>query len=131
MPRRKPPKSKIIEYKQLKTAAGGSGSGGGCGWDFGPGESLRARVIADEPGGYAIVIVQHNLEGFLPTQALLRTGEEILCQFVCVHKHRILVSARFSNNVSKVSDEQPVRWEEHLDGTDIQAVAEPEDDAPG
>jgi hypothetical protein len=49
-----------------------------------------------EPGGYAVIIPIDNLCGFLPTQAVLRTDEEITAQFVCVHNQRILLSARFS-----------------------------------
>ncbi|CAN5573373.1 hypothetical protein BH10CYA1_BH10CYA1_21720 [soil metagenome] len=83
------------------------------------GQNVVCKVVKDEPGGYAVIIPKDNLPGFLPTQALLRTGEEILAQFVCVHNHRILLSARFSNNVSKLSATPNVRWEEHLDEIDI------------
>src|SRR5882757_8417264 len=83
------------------------------------GQNVVCKVVKDEPGGYAVIIPKDNLPGFLPTQALLRTGEEILAQFVCVHNHRILLSARFSNNVSKISSTPNVRWEEHLDEIDI------------
>ncbi len=121
---RKQPKPEIIEYKQLKAAAGGGGSGGsrggrgpsggGGGGGFRPGQNLHCKVIKEEPGGYAMVIVTHNLPAFLPTQALLRPGDEILAQFVCVHNNRILLSARFSNNVSNLPSAQAVRWEDHL-----------------
>lgn len=56
-----------------------------------------------EPGGYSVVIVDHNLPGFLPTEALLRPGEEILAQYVCIHNHRALLTARFSTNLIKPS----------------------------
>ncbi len=125
MPRRRQPKPEIIEYKQLKTAAGGGGSGGGGGGrgpsggggggGFRPGDNIVCKVVNDEPGGYAVLIVNYHLPGFLPTQAILRAGEEILAQFVCVHNHRILLSARFSNNSPKVQAHTSVRWEEHLD----------------
>jgi hypothetical protein len=87
------------------------------------GQNVVCKVVKDEPGGYAVIIPKDNLPGFLPTQALLRTGEEILAQFVCVHNHRILLSARFSNNVSKLQATPNVRWEEHLD--EIDQTAEP------
>jgi hypothetical protein len=127
MPRRRQPKPEIIEYKQLKAAAGGGGSGGhggggpsggGGGFGFRPGDNIVCKIINAEPGGYAVVITKYNLPGFLPTQALLRTGEEILAQFVCVHNHRVLLSARFSNNVSKLPTTPNVRWTEHLDKID-------------
>ncbi len=117
MPKRRPPKAEIIEYKRLKASSGGGGGGGsfGGGGGFYPGQNLICKIVRDEPGGYAVIIPAYNLPGFLPTQALLRTGEEILGQFVCVHNHRILLSARFSNNVSKLESTPNVRWEEHLD----------------
>lgn len=124
MPRRRPPKAQIIEYKQLKTAAGGSGASGGGG-GFRAGENLICKVIKDEPGGYEVLIVNHYLAGFLPTQALLRPGEEILGQFVCVHNHRILLSARFSNNSPKVQAHASVRWTEHLDEIDLASTEAP------
>ncbi len=122
MPKRKRPKPKIIEYKLLKTAAGGSGggaggrspSGGGGSGGFRPGQNLHCKVVKDEPGGYAMLILRHNLPAYLPTQALLRPGEEILAQFVSVYNNRILLSARFSNNVSNAPSAQPVRWEGYL-----------------
>ncbi len=125
MPRRRPPKAEIIVYKQLKTAAGGGGSSGGGGGGssgggggFWAGQNLVCRVVRDEPGGYAVFILKHNLPGFLPTQAILRTGEEILAQFVCIHNHRILLSARFSNNQPTIKPSRAIRWEEHLDEID-------------
>ena len=89
------------------------------------GQNVVCKVVKDEPGGYAVIIPKDNLPGFLPTQALLRTGEEILAQFVCVHNHRILLSARFSNNVSKLpANQTQTRWEEHLDEIDVEPNAE-------
>jgi hypothetical protein len=82
------------------------------------GQNVVCKVVKDEPGGYAVIIPKDNLPGFLPTQAILRAGEEILAQFVCVHNHRILLSARFSNNSPKVQAHTSVRWEEHLDEID-------------
>ncbi len=82
------------------------------------GQNVVCKVVKAEPGGYAVTIPKDNLPGFLPTQAILRTDEEILAQFVCVHNHRILLSARFSNNSPKVQAHTSVRWEEHLDEID-------------
>jgi hypothetical protein len=92
------------------------------------GQNVVCKVVKDEPGGYAVIIPKDNLPGFLPTQAMLRTGEEILAQFVCVHNHRILLSARFSNNVSKLASTPNVRWEEHLDEIDVAAPSQQMDD---
>lgn len=85
-----------------------------------PGQNVICRVANAEPGGYAVTIPKDGLPGFLPTQARLREGEEILAQFVCVHNNRILLSARFSNQsvAIKASAHQSVRWEEHLDQID-------------
>lgn len=94
------------------------------------GQNVVCKVVKDEPGGYAVIIPKDNLPGFLPTQAMLRTGEEILAQFVCVHNHRILLSARFSNNVSQLAATPNVRWEEHLDEIDVAAPPRPEEQAP-
>ncbi len=124
MPRRRPPQAQIIEYKQLKTAAGGSGSSG-SGGGFRAGENLICKVIKAEPSGYEVLIVNHYLAGFLPTQALLRPGEEVLGQIVCVHNHRILLSARFSNNSPKVQAHTSVRWKEHLDEIDVASTEPP------
>jgi len=105
MPRRRPPKAIIIEYKQLRTAAGGSGAsggGGGSGSPWRPGENLICRVMNSEPGGYAVVVKSGDLAGFLPTQAMLRPGTEIVAQYVCIHNNRILVSVRFSGANSSI-----------------------------
>lgn len=122
---RRPPRPKIIKYQDPKTASGGGGSkggggggsrnggsGGGNDGGFRAGQNLLVRVVNPEPGGYAVLLVNYNLPGFLPTQTLLHSGEEILAQFVCVHNHRILLTARFSNNVSKLAATPNVRWEE-------------------
>lgn len=84
------------------------------------GQNVACKVVAAEPGGYAVIIPKDNLPGFLPTEEKLKQGEEILAQFVCVHNNRILLSSRFSNSTVGQFNYQPtqsqVRWEEHLDG---------------
>jgi len=93
VPRRRPQKARIIEYKQLKTAAGGSGAAsGGGGSGFRPGENLVCRTKNAEPGGYAVSIKNGDLPGFLPTQAMLRPGAELVAQYVCMHNNRILLT---------------------------------------
>lgn len=97
MPRRRTPKARITEYKQLKTAAGGSGvSDGGDGSGLKPGDNLVCRIVNTEPGGYAVIVKKGDHPGFLPTQAMLRMGAEIVAKYVCMHNGRILVSARFT-----------------------------------
>lgn len=71
-----------------------SGSGGNSGYR--PGQKLLCKITQVEAGGYACIVLQDNLPGFLPTKAHLKEGEEIMAQYVCVHNNRILVSARFS-----------------------------------
>lgn len=60
------------------------------------GQTIACKVLAAEPGGYAVIIPKDNLRGFLPTEARLKIGEEVLAQYVCVHNNRILLSARLS-----------------------------------
>ena len=78
-----------------KTALGYSGDEDG---DLKPGQSVVCEVVKAEPGCYEVLISKRGLKAFLPTQALLRTGEQILAQFVSVHGGRIFVSARFSGD---------------------------------
>jgi hypothetical protein len=94
-------KARIIQYEQPKAAAGGGGSrGNGNGNGLRPGQNLVCTVVSSEPGGYAVIVTgMPNVPGFLPTQAILRSGEEILAQFVCVHNEQILLSARLSQGV--------------------------------
>ena len=61
------------------------------------GQTIACKVLAAEPGGYAVIIPKDNLRGFLPTEAKLKIGEEVLAQYVCVHNNRILLSARMSS----------------------------------
>ena len=102
MPKRtRAPKAKIIAYKQLKTAAGGSGaSGGGSGGGFWtpykPGWNVACQVNYAEKNGYAVTIQKDNLPGFIKTANTLKPGDEILGVFVCVHNGRILLSQLFS-----------------------------------
>jgi hypothetical protein len=80
------------------------------------GQNVVCKVSHPEPGGYAVTIPKDNLPGFLPTQAHLKTGEEILAQFVCVHNNRILLSARFSGEAQNAQPGkvEQVNWEDQL-----------------
>lgn len=82
------------------------------------GQNVICQVLNTEPGGYAVIIPKDNLPGFLPTQAQLRTGSEILAQFVCVHNNRILLSLRSSGS-SADKPIQSVRWEDYLSEIDL------------
>ncbi|MBX9686278.1 MAG: hypothetical protein K2X27_06220 [Candidatus Obscuribacterales bacterium] len=67
------------------------------------GQTLACKVLAAEPGGYAVIIPKDNLRGFLPTEARLKIGEEVLAQYVCVHNNRILLSARMAGAQAQAS----------------------------
>lgn len=87
------------------------------------GQNVACRVMAQEPGGYSVIIPKDNLPGFLPTEAKLKIGEEILAQFVCVHNNRVLLSSRFSGTAAagggqsqqqQAQSGQRSRWEEEF-----------------
>ena len=71
-----------------------------------PGQNVACQIMAAEPGGYAVLIPRDNLPGFLPTEAKLKIGEDVLAQFVCVHNNRVLLSARFSGSGSAIAAQQ-------------------------
>jgi hypothetical protein len=70
------------------------------------GQNVACKVMAAEPGGYAVLIPKDNLPGFLPTEAKLKIGEEVLAQFVCVHNNRILLSGRFAGTAAATGQSQ-------------------------
>ncbi len=86
------------------------------------GQNVAIKIMAAEPGGYAVLIPKDNLPGFLPTEAKLKIGEEVLAQFVCVHNNRVLLSARFSGSTDKPTaaaqqqTTQKINWAEQLSG---------------
>jgi hypothetical protein len=97
------------------------------------GQNVVCKVTNSEPGGYAVLIPKDNLPGFLPTQATLTPGEEILAQFVAVHDNRILLSARFGSSTGggEIHDNGE-RWQEEmrqLAYPDSQAFVEQQSDA--
>ena len=65
-------------------------------YGFKAGQSVVCKVLAKEHGGYAVIFPKVNGRGFLPTEAKLKIGEEILAQYVCFHNGRVLMSARIS-----------------------------------
>lgn len=63
-----------------------------------PGQNVICRVMAAEPGGYAVVTAKDNLPGFLPCDGRLKIGEEVLAQYVCAQGGRILLSSKMSSS---------------------------------
>lgn len=84
------------------------------------GQNVACQIVRAEPGGYEVMIPKDNLRGFLPTDAKLRVGEEVLAQFVCVANNRMLLSARMSG--AQLNPNQKYRppanstnWQEQFD----------------
>jgi hypothetical protein len=112
MSRRFKPKAEIIQYEQLRAAAGGSGSSSGGG--FRCGQSLICKVSHAEPGGWAVIVQKDAMPGFLFTDLQLRPGDEIFAIFVCVRDGRILLQLRFRNTNSRAIKPEAPSWEERL-----------------
>ena len=104
--------------------------------DLKVGRKVSCRVLRNEPGGYAVHVLD-QLDAFLHTKQQLHSGDVVIAmvisvndpillvgedlgndQFVCLHSQRILISARFLNNNSKIAATPNVRWEEYLDEID-------------
>jgi hypothetical protein len=103
MTKRTRPKTEILEYKQLKTAAGGSGASGGGGSRFHVGENLICEILHTEqaePGGYSVLVPKHNIEGFLPTEQRFTLGEEVPVQYVCTSNGRMLFQCRYGARIT-------------------------------
>jgi hypothetical protein len=109
MPKRsRAPKVELIEYKQLKTAAGGSGaSGGGSGGGivgYKQGQNVRCKVLSKtDDAGYDVLILKDNLPAHLKSVTDLEDGDEILAVFVGVHSGRILLAKLFKDLRDKMS----------------------------
>lgn len=93
------------------------------------GQNVACKVVRPEPGGYEVRTTKDNLPGFLPTDAKLKEGEEVLAQFVCVSNNRVLLSARLSNSTLSASGKYrapagQVNWQEHLDNPEAAAAAQ-------
>lgn len=85
----------IMQYQQLKAAAGGSGVGGGSGSGCGSGGNCRRLrqsqevvccVLEAVPGGYLIKVDGVDLPSYLVTEACIEPGQEILAQVFCIHR---------------------------------------------
>lgn len=84
-----------------------------------PGQNVICKIVRQEPGGYAVIIPKDNLPGFLPSEQSHAPGKEVLAQFVCVDKNRMLLSERFTaGSGAKVKSSQAVNWLEQLDDPD-------------
>ena len=96
--------SSILQYQQLKAAAGGSGVGGGSGAGSGPGsgngaawrrlrqnQELVCCIIEAVPGGYLIRVEDVDLPSYLITEACLEPGQEILAQLFCIHRKNLIL----------------------------------------
>lgn len=100
-----------------------------------PGQNVVCRIVKPEPGGYEVIIPKDNLSGFLPTEAKLKTNEEVLAQFVCVDRNRVLLSARLSGEQLGASGryKAPVteNWQQQLENPGAASAAgiTPEDAA--
>lgn len=79
------------------------------------GQNVVCTVKGADQGGYEVVIKKDNLPGFIKTTASLKIGDEILAQFVCVHKDRVLLTPIFQGNrgVPGASVAGGVNWQEH------------------
>lgn len=73
------------------------------------GQNLVCKVVESEHGGYSVRILKDDLPGFLPTQAQLKVGQEILVQFVRVRGERAILSKGFeTGRFEKLSITRPV-----------------------
>jgi len=85
-----------------------------------PGQNVICKIIKAEPGGYAVTIPKDDLPGFLPSTSHHNVGAEVLAQFVCVDRNRMLLSERFtagSGNQQNVP-RSSINWEEQLEELD-------------
>lgn len=123
----------VVPFRAPKTASGSDGSGrgkrktriGATGGDginpwkvqgYKPGQNVYCRIVRPEPGGYAVLIIKDNLPGYLPSNAHHNIGEEILAQFVCVDRNRILLSERFTASSGNVFvNQEQIDWTSQLD----------------
>ncbi len=60
--------------------------------DYQPGQNLYCRIIAAEPGGYAVKLLPSMIDGFLPCQEMLPIDQEVPATFICMNNNRALLS---------------------------------------
>lgn len=68
-----------------------------------PGYNVTCRVTKAEAGGYAVIELSEGLPGYLPTSVSFRIGEQLLLNFVCIDKNRMLLS-RLAHSVPEDLD---------------------------
>jgi hypothetical protein len=90
MPKRSKPKEEIVQTEPREAAAGSSDPGGDG--SYRQGQIVLCKILNSEPGGYKL-----DMPGFLPTSARLRPGDDVLAQYVCVHRGRVMVASSFSS----------------------------------
>jgi hypothetical protein len=97
------------------------------------GQNVVCRIVKAEPGGYEVIIPKDNLPGFLPTDAKFKQNEEVLAQFVCVDRNRVLLSSRFSGDQLTNSGRYKApsnNWQEQLENPNANPVPDmPQEDA--
>lgn len=75
-----------------------------------PGQNVICRILGHEPGGYKVIVPKDNQPGFLPSENMHEPGKEVLAQFVCMDKNRVLLSERFTAGAAgKDGEVQPIR----------------------
>lgn len=80
-----------------------------------PGQNVICKIMKPEPGGYAVIIPKHNLPGYLPTDVHHNIGDEVLAQYVCIDKDRMLLSERFTAGQHTEKNANKVNWLAHLE----------------
>lgn len=96
------------------------------------GQNVACKVVRPEPGGYEVRTTKDNLPGFLPTEAKLKEGEEVLAQFVCVSNNRVLLSARMAGSTLSASGKYrapTTNWQAQLENPAVAAAQSPEEAA--
>jgi hypothetical protein len=63
-----------------------------------PGANVSCKVVGAEAGGYAVLIIDGDFPGFLPTDWRLQPGECLIAQFVAMENGRALLSAHMPSN---------------------------------
>ncbi|MBC7999219.1 MAG: hypothetical protein IAF58_14815 [Leptolyngbya sp.] len=59
------------------------------------GSSVKCRVCAPQPGGYAVRLVPSGIEGYLPCQEDLNEGQVVPATFVCMNQDQALMTFAF------------------------------------
>ncbi|MDP3507234.1 MAG: hypothetical protein Q8T09_04545 [Candidatus Melainabacteria bacterium] len=87
--------SSILEYQQLKAAAGGSGGGGqGHGAKrkcLRVNQEIACRILESVPGGYLVKVDDVDLPSYLVSEARIESGQEILAQVFCIHNGSLIL----------------------------------------